>query len=153
MKAKQPKPSVKMINVRFSASTAGGRPFVATARIATGSERTVLRLDLAKLLALSWYPVSSLTMTMPDGGRVPCYEMPIILTVQGHSVAVIAAVPDDSTSTPTPRNLIGDDFLRATQAKLDCATGRLTFGIPPTPKRREFHVGGGLWTFGPKKAR
>jgi len=135
------------IDKPFTARTPCGE-FKATGRI-SGSERTVLRHDLAnKLGAPSVFLFAGrpkhgkIEMAVtPSNEHVRCYILPVTLTVGGHTATIGAAVP----IIDPPRNLIGLDFLRATGAVIDCGTGQVTF---KQPQPNKFSVGGGLWTFG-----
>lgn len=133
-----------IFNKRFRVKTVGGE-VIANGRIATGSERTVLQRDLARKLGFRPKGVKATeTMITPDGERLNCFKLPVILTVDGRSAVIAAAVPKDFDP---PRNLIGNDFLRATAAQVNCGTGKIWFP-PHREEATEFSVGGGLWTFG-----
>lgn len=118
-----------------------GRPSRFRARIASGSERSIFR-ESHNLRILGYE--TRIKLVLPDGEKLTAYEVPAIVTLAGRSAAVALAVVQD----PIPRNLLGNDLLCALGPRINCATGEITFKDKP---RKEFLVGGGLWTFGEAK--
>ncbi|MBI5487103.1 MAG: hypothetical protein HY905_07200 [Deltaproteobacteria bacterium] len=137
----------------FIAEACGARA-TRTGKIDGGADRTVLKPDVAEELRLDTRTAQPHSVWTASGQEVMGHIFRVRLTVDQRTAEVDAFVPVGAVSTSgelesvQPRNLIGTDFLQASQAKCDYSKPHEEV-FSGVPQRDE--IGGGWIDFDPPK--